>query len=215
MNKLITLCLIVVLGGCVSTDPYTGEEKTSNTSKGVGVGAVAGALVGIAVSSKSDRGKGALIGALGGAAIGGAVGSNMDKQEAALRTKLEGSGVRVARKGDNIQLIMPGNLTFGLDNYEVRSDFYGTLESVAIILKEFPKTNVRISGYTDASGSDSHNQTLSERRAASVGRFLMSQGVMSGRISTQGYGKRYPLGSNDTEEGRQTNRRVELELVSF
>ncbi|OUS15846.1 hypothetical protein A9Q88_09805 [Gammaproteobacteria bacterium 50_400_T64] len=215
MNKVLILCLAIVLGGCTSTDPYTGEQKTSNTAKGAGIGAIAGALVGMAVSSKSDRGKGALIGAAIGGGAGAGVGHSMDKQEAALRTKLEGTGVSVIREGNNIRLIMPGNLTFDVGSYDVRSQFYATLESVAIILKEFTQTNIRVAGHTDSTGNDSDNQTLSERRANSVGQFLITQGVMSGRVSTAGYGKRYPTASNDTAAGRETNRRVELELVSF
>jgi len=215
MNKVAILCVALVLGGCMSTDPYTGEQKTSNTAKGAGIGAITGALVGMAVSSKSDRGKGALIGAASGAAIGGGVGFRMDKQEAALRAKLEGSGVRVVREGNNIRLIMPGDLTFDVGSYNVRSQFYATLESVALVLKAFTKTNIRIGGHTDSTGGDSLNQTLSERRASSVGQFLISQGIMSGRVVSTGYGKRYPIASNDSAAGRQANRRVELELVSF
>nr|WP_228290096.1 glycine zipper domain-containing protein [Marinobacter salsuginis] len=138
------------LGGCMTYDPYTGEEKTSNATKGSIIGAIGGAAIGAATSSKSDRGKGALIGAASGAAIGGGVGYYMDKQEAELRRKLEGSGVRVVRNGDEIELIMPGNITFDLNESTIKPSFSGTLESVALVLKEFDKTIIQIEGHTDA-----------------------------------------------------------------
>lgn len=213
MKKVLLSFLAVTLTACMSTDPYTGQQKTSNTAKGAGMGALAGAVIGAATSSSDDRKKGALIGAAGGATIGGGIGFYMDKQEAALRAKLEGTGVRVVREGDNIRLIMPGNITFGVDRHEVRPEFYPTLESVAIVLEEFNKTAVRVAGHTDSSGSDSYNQTLSERRASSVGQFLISHGVIAGRVQVYGYGERYPVAGNDSEGGRQANRRVELELV--
>lgn len=215
MKKVLIICVSVLLVACMSTDPYTGQQKVSNTATGAGVGALAGALIGVATSSKKDREKGALIGATSGAAIGGGIGFYMDKQEAELRRKLDGTGIRVVREGENIRLVMPGNLTFGVGRHEVRSEFYETLESVALVLKEFGKTNIRIGGHTDSSGDDNYNQTLSERRAASVGQFLVTQGVMSGRVMSTGYGERYPIASNDSAAGRQANRRVELELVSL
>lgn len=212
-NWIVVAVMTVLMTGCSTLDPYTGQQKTSQTAKGAGIGALGGAVVGAATSSSSDRAKGALTGAVAGGAIGGGVGYYMDRQEMALRQRLEGSGVRVAREGDRIQLIMPGNITFGVDRDEVRPEFYGTLESVAVVLKEFDQTTVRVDGHTDSTGSDSHNQTLSERRAGSVAQLLASYGVSQGRLFSSGYGKRNPIASNDSESGRQANRRVEIHLT--
>lgn len=213
VKMLYVYGVVFMLAGCTTTDPYSGEKKTTNTTKGAAIGAVAGAVIGAATASDKDRKKGVLTGAAAGGALGAGIGVYMDRQEKALRTELEGSGVKVAREGDNIRLIMPGNVTFEVDRDNIRPEFFGELESVAKVLKEYDDTNIRIMGHTDASGSDSHNQNLSERRAASVGQFLISQGVTSGRVWTTGYGESYPVGSNDTPDGRQANRRVELELI--
>ena len=137
----------------------------------------------------------------------------MDKQEAELRRKLEGTGVRVVRNGDQIELVMPGNITFDLNESSIKPAFSGTLESVALVLKEYDKTIIQIEGHTDSSGSDSYNQLLSERRASSVRDFLLNQGIAPKRTRAVGYGERYPVASNDTAAGREQNRRVELTLV--
>lgn len=213
MRLFIALILSVALIGCTTMDPYSGDQKTSNTAKGAGIGAVAGAVVGAASASKSDRGKGALTGALVGGAIGGGVGNYMDRQEAALRNRLQGSGVQVRREGNNLYLVMPGNITFATGRAEIRSDFYEVLNSVGLVLKEFNQTAIRVTGHTDSTGSASLNQTLSEQRAGSVSSYLISQGVASNRIQSYGEGPRYPIATNDTEAGRQANRRVELELI--
>ncbi|WP_024459533.1 OmpA family protein [Marinimicrobium sp. LS-A18] len=213
MKRLLALCAIFTLAACTTTDPYTGEEKTSNTAKGAGIGAVAGAIIGAASASKSDREKGALTGALAGAAIGGGVGNYMDRQEAKLRDELQGSGVQVRREGDRLYLIMPGNITFATGRYEIRSDFYSVLDSVAKVLAEFDQTAIKVSGHTDSTGGNQLNQTLSEQRAASVRDYLIRRDVAAGRIQAYGYGPRYPVASNSTAEGRAANRRVELELL--
>ncbi len=217
LRTMTTLVAATVLGftmvGCTTVDPYTGEQKTSSTAKGAGAGAVVGAIIGAATSSKGDRNKGILTGAVAGGAIGGGIGYYMDQQEAALRQKLAGSGVQVRREGDNLRLVMPGNITFATGRYEIRGDFYEVLNSVAQVLAEFDKTAIKIAGHTDSTGSQQTNQVLSEQRADSVKQYLIGRNVTVGRIQTNGYGPRYPVASNDTSAGRQANRRVELELL--
>ncbi|MBD3655194.1 MULTISPECIES: OmpA family protein [Marinobacter] len=203
----------VALSGCMTYDPYTGEEKTSSATKGSIIGALGGAAIGAATSSSSDRGKGALIGATAGAAVGGGIGYYMDKQEAELRRKLEGTGVRVVRNGDQIELVMPGNITFDTNQSSIKPSFTGTLESVSLVLKEYDKTIIQVEGHTDSTGADSYNQLLSEQRAGSVRDFLLNQGIAPARTRAVGYGERYPVASNDTAAGREQNRRVELTLV--
>lgn len=202
----------VLLSGCMTYDPYSGEKKTSNATKGAGIGAVTGAIIGAATSSDKDRDRGILTGAVAGAAIGGGVGYYMDKQEAELRHQLQGTGVQVRREGNNLHLIMPGNITFDTAKYSIRSQFYEVLDSVVIVLNKFDKTVIVVSGHTDNRGASDYNQTLSEQRAGSVKSYLTQQGVASGRVNSVGYGYRYPVASNDSPAGREQNRRVELML---
>lgn len=209
-----TMAIIVMVGFLASctTNPYTGESKVSNTAKGAVIGAAAGAVIG-AVSGKRNRARNAAIGAGVGALAGGAVGAYMDVQEKKLREQLQGTGVSVTRVGDEIILNMPGNVTFSTDSADIRSDFYSVLNSVVLVLKEYDKTILEITGHTDSTGSAQHNQQLSERRASSVGAYLAAQGVRTERITTTGLSYNSPIASNDTAEGRQQNRRVELRLV--
>ncbi|MGP4843864.1 OmpA family protein [Marinobacter sp. 1Y8] len=215
MKKTMTAIMVagVTLSGCMTYDPYSGEEKVSNATKGSVIGALSGAAIGAATSSKSDRGKGALIGAAAGGAAGGGIGYYMDRQESKLRQQLEGTGVRVVRNGNQIDLIMPGNITFDVNKSTIKSSFTGVLNSVSLVLKEFDDTTINIEGHTDSSGSASYNQLLSEQRAGSVRDFLLNQGIQSSRTRAAGYGERNPIASNDTASGREQNRRVELNLV--
>jgi len=143
---------------------------------------------------------------------GAAIGNYMDRQEAELRRQLEGTGVTVTRRGEEIILNMPGNVTFDFDSASLRSEFNDVLESVALVLDEYEKTVLIIDGHTDSTGSRSYNMELSRRRADSVGDYLIAQGVEPVRLATYGYGPEYPVASNDTEIGREANRRVELTL---
>jgi outer membrane protein OmpA-like peptidoglycan-associated protein len=201
------------VAGCVSTDPYTGGQKVSNTAKGAGWGALAGAVVGAATSGSDNRAEAAVIGAAAGGAVGGGVGFYMDKQEAQLRQQLEGTGVRVQREGDQIRLIMPGNITFDSSRDAIKAHFLPVLDSVALVVDEFDQTAVRVSGHTDSTGSQSINQSLSESRAHNVASYLIDRGVQPGRVRAQGFGPRLPVASNDYPSGREQNRRVEIDLL--
>ena len=212
MRILSVFILSLIFSGCTTNDPYTGEEKTSNTAAGAGIGAVTGAVLGAITSSDADRDKAILTGAAAGAAIGGGIGYYMDRQEKALRERLQGTGVQVRREGDILHLIMPGNITFASARYEIKPDFYPVLNSVAEVLDEFDQTLISISGHTDSTGSAEFNQTLSEQRADSVKSYLMTREIAASRIKSQGFGLRYPIASNKTAAGRQENRRVELKL---
>lgn len=206
------LAAVLFASACATTsDPYTGEERATRTSSGAAIGAGVGAVLG--AISGGDRLERAAIGAGIGALSGAAIGNYMDRQEAELRRKLEGTGVSVTRRDNEIILNMPGNVTFDVDSDSLRPQFFDVLESVALVLQEYEKTVLVIDGHTDSTGSRSHNMDLSRRRAESVGQYLISQGVARVRLATYGYGPDHPVAGNDTQEGRQANRRVELTLM--
>ncbi len=214
---LLAAAVALSLGGCEKVlDPYTGQEKTSNTSKNSAIGAGIGALVGYLSArdkSRRDKRKAILIGAGVGGLTGAAVGSYMDKQEDELRQQLQGTGVSVTRSGDELILNMPGNITFATDSSALNPGFHEVLNSVVLILKKFDKTLIEVAGHTDSTGSAEYNKKLSWQRAQSVANYLIDQGVDPQRIITVGHGEERPIASNKTAEGRQQNRRVELTLI--
>ncbi len=218
MNKLIitfSLVSLMTLNGCTTYDAYTGEEKTSSTAKGAGIGAGSALLLSYMANrnkSSSERNKRMLRDAGIGAIVGGGVGYYMDTQEAKLRKQLRGTGVSIQRDGNNINLIMPGNITFATNRRNLKSDFYDVLDSVAIVVKEYNKTTIVVAGYTDSVGSYAYNQTLSEDRARSVADFLVNKKVNPVRIELVGFGEKNPVASNKTSKGRSLNRRVEITL---
>lgn len=218
MNKLLitfSLVSLITLNGCTTFDPYTGEEKTSSTAKGAGIGAGSALLLSYMANrnkSSSERNKRMLRDAGIGAIVGGGVGYYMDTQEAKLRKQLRGTGVSIQRDGNNINLIMPGNITFDTNRRNLKSDFYDVLDSVAIVVKEYNKTTIVVAGYTDSVGSDAYNQRLSEDRARSVADFLVNKKVTPVRIELVGFGEKNPVASNKTSKGRSLNRRVEITL---
>jgi len=212
--KLVVIGTAVLVSGCETLDAFTGDEQTSNATKGALIGAAAGAAVGLMTGDDSlERRQHALIGAGVGALAGGAIGHYQDKQEATLRAELEGTGVSVTRIGDNITLNMPGNVTFATDSSDLSPAFFEVLGSVGKVLKEFDQTIIEVAGHTDSTGSESYNQALSERRASSVSAYLQARNIMGERLITLGMGESRPLADNGTSAGRQVNRRVEITMV--
>jgi outer membrane protein OmpA-like peptidoglycan-associated protein len=207
---LVALAATMALAACTTTDPYTGEQKVSNTAGGAALGALAGAGVGL-LAGGDDR-RNALIGAGIGALAGGAVGNIMDRNEAELRAQLQGTGVSVTRVGDRIVLNMPSDITFATDQDSVKPQFYPVLNSVGLVLKKFNQTIVDVYGHTDSTGDDTYNYNLSQRRALAVADYLSGQGVDSRRFAVNGFGETRPVADNGSPAGRAQNRRVEIQL---
>ena len=202
----------LTLTACTTTDPYTGQQKISNTAGGATIGAVGGAIGGaiIGAATGSDPRVTALIGAGVGGIGGGLVGNYMDQQEAELRAQLASTGVSVTRNGAQIILNMPSNITFGVAQSTINPAFQQTLASVALVLQKYNKTVVDIAGHTDSDGSEAYNNTLSQQRAQAVASYLGQQGVDTRRFNVIGYGESQPIASNATEAGKALNRRVEI-----
>ena len=204
----------VLVTGCQTVDPYTGEKKTSDTTYGALIGAGAGAAIGmISGHDAKERRQRALIGAGVGGLSGAAVGAYMDKQEAELREQMRQSGVSVTRKGDDIILNMPGNITFRTGSADLNPQFFKVLDGVAQVAKKYDKTIIEVAGHTDNVGGADYNRQLSQRRAGSVAQYLESRGVSGQRIMTAGGGEDHPIASNSTDQGRAANRRVEVTLA--
>ncbi len=219
--KLITAAIIAALSvsvsGCKTLDAYTGEKKTSNSTKGGAIGAGIGALIGyVSARDKSsrDRRKAILVGAGVGGVTGAGIGVYMDRQESKLRKQLEGTGVSVTRNGDDVILNMPGNITFATGKASLNTDFGEVLNSVVLVLNEFDQTLIEVAGHTDSVGSSESNQKLSHHRASSVGNYLIDNGnINPDRVMAVGRGEGRPIADNKTATGRAQNRRVELTLI--
>lgn len=207
--------LAAFMAGCAS---YTGQTNDPNDPNRTRNGALIGAAIGTAAGLLSggnavERRQRAMVGAGIGALAGGGIGAYQDRQEAELRRATAGTGVDVSRDGDVIKLNLPDGVTFDFNKYDVKSQFYPALNQIAGTLREYNQTIVEVSGHTDSVGSDAYNQTLSEQRANSVASYLIGQGLQRERFEVVGMGKRYPIASNDSEQGRALNRRVEIRLL--
>jgi len=207
------LCCILIMVGCAQTGTMTKSEQGGLF--GAGGGAVVGAILGQAIGHNTQS---TLIGAAIGAAVGGGggygVGAMMDKQEKDMREVLAKSeATAVTREGNLLSVTFKGDVTFDTNSAELRSGLYNEINRVAGVLNQYPDTLIRVEGHTDSKGSDEYNMDLSKRRANNVKTLLVMRGVAENRIEVAGYGKTMPVATNDTEAGRQKNRRVEIRIA--
>jgi len=210
-EKLVAGTLaLVVLAGCATyggqRDPYV--TRRDRTVKGAGIGAAAGA-VGAVLAGKREADE-ILAGAAIGAVVGGGIGAYMDAQQEKLARI---PGTTVERVDDQTLLVhFDSDVLFAVDSSALSGSARSNLDQVSEVLNEYNKTAVVVQGHTDSTGSEQHNQELSERRASSVENYLVDRGVDARRLAALGYGETAPVASNDTAGGRQQNRRVDIML---
>ena len=196
--------IAVLVSGCASF-----SRKGQGTVIGAGAGGAVGAVIGNQTGSTA---RGAIIGAVVGGAAGMIIGDRMDKQAAALRQEIPGA--TITRVGEGIVVTFASGLMYDFDSDQIRADAATNLRSLSSSLGRFPDTDLLIVGHTDAAGASDYNQALSQRRAAAASDYLTAQGVSVARLRASGRGEMEPIATNDTEGGRQLNRRVEIAIFA-
>lgn len=206
MKKIIALTVIIafVATGCSTTRTQRGAAI------GAGAGAVAGAIFG---KTAGNTGAGAIIGATVGGVAGAIIGKKMDKQAEEIAREIPNAEVIHEEGEHGIVVNFSSKVLFATDKFELTDKSKATINDLADILNRYPDTDLTIEGHTDSTGSDSYNQTLSEKRASSVVDFLKLQGVEGERLTAVGYGKDRPIADNSTVDGRTENRRVSFIIV--
>lgn len=213
MNKISIAALALALAGCEGI-PKPSDRPFENWEKGAAIGAIGGAVIG-ATAYKKDRTKGAVVGAVGGGLAGAAVGSYMDSQkrdlEKNLAQEIQSGQAKVDKMpNDVVRITMTSQTAFDTNSTDIKPAFYSTLDKLADVVVRYNKTTLTVVGHTDNVGTDRYNQDLSQRRAHSVAQYFESKRVNGMRLATAGKGEAEPVASNNSEGGRQLNRRVEI-----
>lgn len=204
--SIVLFFLIIALMGCAQTQ----QAARTKTGQGAAIGAAAGALAGAVIGHQSgNRRTGAVIGGLAGAAIGGGIGYKLDQQAKELQ-QIKDAEVR--REEDRLVVTMSEAILFDLNSAALKPGAKQKLEKMAEVMVRYPENDILVTGHTDNTGSEKYNQDLSERRAKAVKNYLVLMGISAGRITSMGFGESMPVASNATSEGRQKNRRVEIEI---
>lgn len=201
--NVLVLFVSLVVSGC----------GASNALKGGTIGAGAGGVIGGVIGKQTGHtAAGAIIGAAVGGTAGAIIGRQMDKQAEEMKSDLEGA--KIERIGEGIKITFDSGILFKTNSAELQPQAKANIEHLANILKKYPDSDILVEGHTDSDGDDAYNQKLSERRAKAVAAYARSIGVAGSRMKTVGYGETQPVASNDTAEGKQVNRRVEIAIMA-
>jgi len=206
MRKAYFLALLIF-----STMVLTPSCNTSNKTKGAIIGATAGAATG-AVVGKDNKAVAIILGAAIGGVAGGLIGDYMDKQAAQIQEDLKDA--KVERVGEGILITFDSGILFDVDSYALKPATRDNLDELAPTLNKYDDTEVKVLGHTDSTGPEEYNKVLSQNRAGAAEDFLVSRKVADSRLEMKGYGESDPVATNETEEGRQLNRRVEIVIVA-
>lgn len=200
--------LLAVIGLLLS-----GCKSMTRTQKGAVIGTAGGAAAGAVIGRASgNTALGTVIGATVGGVTGAIIGNQMDKQAEELKKKVPDANVE--RVGEGIIVELSSSILFGFDSSDLSAEARNNLDKMVTVFQTYPDTNIEVQGHTDSKGSESYNQRLSERRASAVTNYLMGKGIPSSRLTIVGYGENAPKYSNETEEGRAKNRRVEFMITA-
>lgn len=217
MKKYIVLSWVVIIVFTSTLVSCQATKNANNTQKGAVIGAGSGAIIGGILGNNLGKGGntalGAVIGGVVGGTVGGLIGNKMDKQAREIETALPGT--QVQRVGEGIHLVLGENsVNFEFNKATLTTTAKQNLDKLVPVFKDYADTDIKIYGYTDSKGSEDYNLELSSRRAAAVKSYLSGKGLMASRFSVVGMGEAEPIESNDTEEGRRLNRRVEFAIVA-
>ncbi|MFV0593691.1 MAG: OmpA family protein [Draconibacterium sp.] len=214
INNIIVWTVLLFFVSGISMTGCKSIQNANSSQKGAGIGAAAGAALGALIGGKDNRAAGALVGAAVGGGAGAIIGKQMDKQAEEIETVIPGA--EVERSEEGIQLILDENadVRFEFNSSDLTSAAQSNIVKLVDVFNKYPDTDILVIGHTDSDGSDTYNLALSEKRAASVAKFLTSNGITATRLKSSGMGETQPRASNETKEGKALNRRVEFTITA-
>jgi outer membrane protein OmpA-like peptidoglycan-associated protein len=224
MKQIIGKTMVVIAGVMILCSGCETTKQASNKQKGAVIGgasgAVIGGVIGNNVGNKNNTALGAILGAVVGGVAGGIIGNQMDKEAEAIKEEIPGA--EVTRVGEGINVTFneknpdgsKAGVYFATNMSDINSNSKLALDKLVKVFNEFPETNILIEGHTDDVGTDTYNQTLSQKRAVSVGNYLKAKGIEASRLTIKWYGEAQPKVENTNDASRAENRRVEFAITA-